>query len=175
MRSVASLDTTTSSNTSEIHIAPARPSKDALKDALNKLMLLFVLNVVDLAVVAFFCCYDVLVLPEPMLVSADVFYVLSLLMLLFAIKFKHALCLGMAAVCQVAAFGLKVAGYVYAEDEGVRLVTLAMALVMAAFTLVPLGVARLWRKVDEDSWVEKFDKELKMRSYKSPHAHFEHE
>lgn len=168
MRSVMSLDTSSTSQVSEDGvILNPQVSKDMKKGMLNKLMLLFVLNIIDLTIVAFFCCYDIIVLPEPILVSADIFYVLSLIMLLFAIKFKHGLCLGMAIICQVAAFGLKIGGYMYSEDETVKIVTLIMMVVMAAFTLVPFGVSKFWTKVDSESWAEKFDKDMKMRNYKS--------
>ena len=113
-----SLDTTASSqvSTDTAIMINHQISKDIKKKMLNKLMLLFVLNIIDLTIVAFFCCYDIIVLPEPILVSADIFYVLSLILLLFAIKFKHGYCLGMAMVCQVAAFGLKIGGYLYSDD-----------------------------------------------------------
>lgn len=170
-----SLNTTSTSQISETQQFNAQFRKDMVKRMLNRLMILFVLNIIDLAIIAFFCCYDILVLPEPILVSADIFYVLSLILLLFAIKFKHGYCLGMSILCQLAAFGLKIGGFMYSEDRAVKIVTLIMMLVMAGFTIVPISVARFWNKVDEQHWTEKFDKDIKMSTYKNPHAHFEHE
>lgn len=43
---------------------------------------------------------------------------------------------------------------------------------MVVFTVVPLGVGKYWDKVDAETWLNKFDKELKMQSYKSPDNHF---
>lgn len=50
------------------------------------------------------------------MLSADIFYTLSLMLLMFGIKFRHGYCLGMSTIFQVAAFALKVGGYYYADN-----------------------------------------------------------
>lgn len=87
-------------------------------------------------------------------------------MLVFAIKFKHGYCLLMGAICQLAAFALKIGGYLYADNEAVKIVTIIMLIVMTAFTLVPFGVFKYWYKIEDSAWLNKFDKDLKMNSYK---------
>ena len=79
-------------------------------------MLLFILNILDLVILAFFFSYDILVEEaDPLLISADVFYAFSLILLIFTIKFRHALSWKIAIACQVMAFCLKIGGYMNSE------------------------------------------------------------
>lgn len=47
-----------------------------------------------------------------------------------------------------------------------------MMVIMLVFSLIPFMVFKYWNKIDKDSWLNKFDKQLKMNSYKNQPDHF---
>ena len=156
------METTASSDIIEIHETNRKLEVSLTRQMLVRMVIVDVLNIIDFIVIAPFTVYDLFIFPEPILISGDIFYILSLMMFLFAIKYKHGYCLGMGAVCQVAGFALKIGGYLYADNPKVKLVTSIMISVMILFVIVPCTTFYYWRKIDVHSWLNKFDEDLKI-------------
>lgn len=168
------LDSTSSTQQSEEMALTKKSDRQRTKAILNRLMFLFVMNLLDIVFLAFFMTYNIIVRPGSYLLGGDVVYGLSLVLLIFAIKWKNRKCLNVAAICQICAIVLKFAGIYNQEQKDSEAITFISLSVFVAFTVVPSQISRYWYKVDTQDWLMKFDKETKVYSYKIESGSIDH-
>lgn len=94
--------------------------------------------------------------------------------MMFAIKFKQKLSISLVVICQITSFILRMFGFLELDDVFDGRVTLVSMGIIIIFGMIPYRILRVWNKVDDESWAEKFDKDMKMKNYKIDQGHFEH-